>query len=235
MEVADIMAELKALGNPQTVKTYRRHGADGDLYGVKVGDLKKIVRRIKGQQELAMELWDTGNSDAMYLAALVADGSQMTRSKLDHWAKTAWWYMLGEYSVPFVAAEHPQALAIAAKWLKSRNASVAATGWCTYALAMGALPDEALDFQQIRELLARVEEKIDSAPNRVRYCMNNFVIAVGAHVAPLLREAKTVAKRLGKVTVDMGDTNCKVPIASDTIAKIESMDRVGKKRKSTKC
>jgi hypothetical protein len=33
----------------------------------------------------------------------------------------------------------------------------------------------------------------------------------------------------------MGDTACKVPLAVDYIAKVESMKRVGKKRKTAKC
>jgi 3-methyladenine DNA glycosylase AlkD len=48
------------------------------MFGVKVGDLKPIVKQIKGDQELAMQLYATGNSDAMYLAGLVADGRKMT-------------------------------------------------------------------------------------------------------------------------------------------------------------
>ena len=47
MKLAEVMKELKSLGNPQTVKTYRRHGADGPMFGVKIGDLKKVLRKIK--------------------------------------------------------------------------------------------------------------------------------------------------------------------------------------------
>ncbi len=65
--------------------------------------------------------------------------------------------------------------------------------------------------------------------------MNNFVICVGCYVKPLLSRAKAVAKKIGVVQVDVGDTACKVPIATETIAKIESMNRVGRKRKAVKC
>ncbi len=66
----EVMQELESLGSEQTVKTFRKHGADGPMFGVKVADLKKIEKRIRGNQSLALELWDTGNSDAMYLAGL---------------------------------------------------------------------------------------------------------------------------------------------------------------------
>jgi hypothetical protein len=65
--------------------------------------------------------------------------------------------------------------------------------------------------------------------------MNGFVISVGAHVAPLLDDAKQVAKKIGKVHVDVGNTACKVPVATSYIKKIEDKDRVGVKRKTCIC
>ena len=75
---------------------------------------------------------------------------------------------------------------------------------------------------------------IPTAPNRVRYTMNNFIISVGTYVRPLLDKAKKAAKKLGRLDVDMGDTACKVPVASEYIAKVESLNRVGKTRKTAK-
>ncbi len=235
MNATEILAELKSLGTAQTLKTFLRHGAQGDVYGVKVGDLKKILKRIKGNQAVALQLWETGNSDAMYLAAMAADGKQMTRAQLNAWAKSASWSMLNEYAVPSVAAEHPDATAIATKWIGSKQALVAAAGWNTYALAIAVRPDSELDFAEIKQLLKTVEAEIATAENRVRYCMNAFVISVGSYVEPLLKAAKSTAKKIGIVHVDLGDTACKVPLASDYLRKIEDMGRIGQKRKSTKC
>ena len=65
--------------------------------------------------------------------------------------------------------------------------------------------------------------------------MNGFVIAVGAYVKPLSRQAKATAKKLGKVDVDMNGTSCKVPGALENIEKVEKAGRAGKKRKTIKC
>lgn len=230
-----ILKKLKALGSEQTVKIFRKHGADGDMYGVKVADLKKVLREIKGDQELAMALWDTGNSDAMYLAGLAADGAQMTKSQLDHWAKTAWWYMLSEYAVPFVAAENPACFQLSTKWMRSRQESIASSGWASYANGIGVWDDDQLDKDQITDLLADIPSKIEKAKGRVRYCMNGFVICVGTYVPSLTQAAKATAKSIGKVEVDMGETSCKVPLATVAIEKVESMNRIGKKRKNAKC
>jgi hypothetical protein len=65
--------------------------------------------------------------------------------------------------------------------------------------------------------------------------MNGFVIAVGSYVAPLLKQAKAAAQEIGPLSIDMGDTSCKVPLASAYIAKVEDAGRVGNKRKTIGC
>ena len=233
--VDQVLAELKKKGTEQTRKTFARHGAPSDTYGVKIADLKTIAKKIKGNQSLACELYETGNSDAMYLAGLVADGSQMSKKQLESWAKGATWHMQSEYTVPWVATESPHARELAMKWIKSKQESIASTGWCTYAGIIATRPDEELDLDEIEELLNHIAEHIHTAPNQVRYTMNAFVIAVGTYVKPLLRKAKQVAKTIGAVEVDMGDTSCKVPLATTYIGKVEAAGRVGKKRKTIKC
>jgi 3-methyladenine DNA glycosylase AlkD len=230
-----IMQELERKGSEQTRKTYARHGAPASMFGVKVGDLKPIAKRIKGQQELACQLYDTGNSDAMYLAGLVADGSRMSKGQLNKWARQATWYMISEYTVPGVASENSAARELALKWMDAKKESVAACGWCTYAGLVATRPDNELALPEIQQLLERVLHQIGGSSNRVRYCMNSFVIAVGAYIQPLLSIAKATAKQLGPVHVDLGSTACKVPRALESIEKIEAMGRVGNKRKSVKC
>lgn len=212
-----------------------RNKGSGDVFGVKVADLKVIAKTMAGDQALACELYDTGNHDAMYLAGLVADGAQMTKRQLDAWAKAATWQTIAEYIVPWVATESPHGHDLAVKWIDARQEHVAAAGWNTYAGIVTTTPDDDLDLAEIRSLLKRIEAEIDTAPNRVRYTMNGFVISVGAYVTPLARAAKATARRLGKVAVDMHGTACKVPVALDYITKIEQRGRAGKKRKTIRC
>ena len=233
--LSKVMKELKKKGNPERIKVFAPHGGPKDLYGVSVADLKVIAKTIKGEQELACELYDTGNSDAMYLAGMVADGSQMTKKQLESWAKNATWSMISEYTVPGVVVESKHARSLAMKWIKMKKESVASTGWNTYSGIVAVAPDNELDLDEIKSLLKMIEEKIDDVPGRVRYTMNGFVIAVGTYVKPLARQAKATAKRLGKVDVDMNGTSCKVPLATEKIKKVEDMGRVGKKRKTIKC
>jgi len=235
--VASIMADLKKQGTAQTRKIYTRHGmATDNMFGVSVADLKLIAKKIKGQQALALELYATGNLDAMYLAGMVADGSLMTKAELNAWAEgAANLQMIAEYSVPWVTVENPHARDLAIHWMKSKQERVACAGWCTYAGLVATQPDEALDLAEIEGLLGTVVEGISSAQNRVRYTMNGFVIAVGSYVKPLLKQAKAAARRIGAVSVDVGDTACKIPLATACIEKVEASGRVGQKRKTIRC
>lgn len=233
--VNEVMSALKKVGSAQSRKIYAKHGAPENMFGCKVADMKTIANKIKGQQELALELYATGNADAMYLAGIVADGTKMKKADLNQWAREANWYMVSEYSVAGVAAEHPDAIAIANKWITAKKEHVAAAGWNTYVNVMATRDDSDLNLKEIKSHLKMIEASIDKAKGRVRYTMNGFVIAAGSFVEPLLNNAKATAKKIGKVDVEMGETSCKVPLATDYIAKIESMGRVGKKKKSSKC
>ena len=233
--VEQVMAALKQKGSAQTRKVLARHGIPENMFGVKIGDLKPIAKQLKGQQELACALYETDNYDAMYLAGLVADGAQMTKRQLQSWAKNATCGMIAEYAVPGVVCESVHAHDLALKWIDSKQSLVASCGWCTFAGIVATKPDEELNLSEIKLLLKRVVNEIDTTDDRVRYPMNGFVIAVGAYVKPLLSHAKAAAKKIGTVAVDMGETACKVPLATDYIAKVESAGRVGKKRKTLKC
>jgi 3-methyladenine DNA glycosylase AlkD len=234
---ASILADLKSKGKESTRKIYTRHGMAADrIYGVSVAELKLIAKTIKKQQALALELYGKGIVDSMYLAGMVANGAQMTRDQLNAWAEaTAGMQMISEHTVPWVAVESPYGRELALQWIESSKEHVACAGWCTLSGLVATQPDSALDLKEIESLLKKVEKEIHTAPNRVRYTMNGFIIHVGAYVQPLLKQAKATAQKVGAVQVDVGETACKVPLATDYIAKIESMGRIGQKKKTIRC
>ena len=232
-----IMAALKKKGSEKTRTIYARHGMAGKpMFGVSMADLKVIAKTIKGRQTLACELYETGNLDAMYLAGMVADGTKMTTEQLNGWAEgAAGLQMISEYTVPWVAVENAQGRELAMKWITSKKEHVATSGWTTYSGLLATKVDADLDLAEIEVLLNTVVKGIGGAQNRVRQTMNGFVIAVGSYVKPLLKQAKSAAKQIGDVSVDVGDTACKVPLATAYIQKIEAAGRVGKKRKTIRC
>jgi 3-methyladenine DNA glycosylase AlkD len=235
MNSTEILKKLKQLGNEGTANVLMKHGAKNPCYGVKVEELKKIKKLVKTDHDLAMELFNSGVFDAMYLAGLVMDGSTMTKKELQAWADTNYGSSISSYTVPWVASESKFGHELALQWIESDKEFVAVSGWATLSAIATIRPDEDLDIALLKKLLSRVVEKINTAPNRVKQAMNNFVISIGCYVAPLTADALKVAAKVSPVKVDMGDTACKIPLAAEYIQKLETKGSIGKKRKTVKC
>ena len=235
MNVNEVLKELEAYGDERTKNTLMKHGAQEPFFGVKVADLKKILKQTKKNHELSLELYATGNSDAMYLAGLMADETKITEAQLEAWVDQAYWYYLSEYAVPWVAAETPFGFELGLKWIESDLERVADAGWATLSGYASIHQDEDLDLDLYRKLLHRVEKEIHSAQNRVRFSMNSFVIAVGSYIEALTDEALEVGAKIGKVDVTLGSTACKVPLATEYVNKVISRGSIGKKRKTPRC
>lgn len=233
MDLMEVLRELESYADERTKNTHIKHGAQEPLFGVKVSDLKKILKKTKKDHELSMALFETGNSDAMYLAGLMADEKKISKQELQGWVKKAYWYYLSEYTVPWVAAESPFGFELGLEWIRSGEESIASAGWST--LLNYASINEFLDLDIYASLLDEVANTIQDAQNRVKYTMNGFVIAVGCYIPELTQKSKEIASKIGKVDVFMGDTSCKVPLALDYIKKVEDKDRIGKKRKMARC
>lgn len=235
MTKKEVLQELKAYGNESTKNTFLRHGAKEPFFGVKTGDLKKIQKKIKTDHKLALELFDTGNSDAMYFAGMIADADQITEAELDDWAKKAYWYMLSEYTVAWLAADSPLGMKMGLKWIESDNELIASAGWSALSNWASVTDDSELDIKKFSALLDRVKKEVHHAPNRVRYVMNGFVISIGSYIKSLTAKATKIAEAIGKVDVNVGNTSCKVPLATDYIKKVVDRGTIGKKRKMARC
>jgi 3-methyladenine DNA glycosylase AlkD len=234
MTAEDILTEIKPLGTEGYCRVMKNHGAHDPIYGVKIGDLQKIVKREKVNYQLAKDLYDTGVYDAMYLAGLIADDAKMTEGDLQRWAEKAS-RPLATSTVPWVAAGSPHGWQIALKWIESENDLIATAGWATLSCLVSIFADDKLDLVKLGELLYSMPGEINSAPDMVRIQMNSFVISVGSYVIPLHEKAISVGHEIGNVSADVGKTACKIPSAVEYIAKVQSRGTVGKKRKTVKC
>jgi hypothetical protein len=235
MTVPEIMDFLQANGSESIKKILVKHGVKEPFFGAKVEHMKVIQKKVKKDYQLAKDLYATGNSDAMYLAGLIADDEQMTKADLQTWVKQAVSQNVGEYTVPWVATGGSHGFGLALEWIDSEEEYIATAGWSTLANWVSLKPDSELDIAALRKLLQRVVETIHSSGNRVISTMNTFIICVGSYVNPLHEEAIEAAKKIGEVTVDKNGTACKTPYAIDYIAKAVSKGSLGKKKTMVKC
>jgi 3-methyladenine DNA glycosylase AlkD len=216
--VDSLMAELESLGSAQTRKTYLRHGASEPLFGVKFGDLRPLQKQVGHDQSLACQLWETGNCDAMTLALLVADPAGIRSGTIDAWLRDSNYDLLTGMLAD-LTAKSTHRMAKWKKWsrAKSERALVAA-----YSLLASWLVEEAASVPQnvIDETLRAIETSIHDQPNRARHGMNQALIAIGIYREDYRQRAYAVAKAIGKVHVDHGDTSCKTPDAKTYIDRV---------------
>jgi 3-methyladenine DNA glycosylase AlkD len=234
MTATEIVEELRPLGLESYRSVMRKHGVRDPIFGVKIEYLKKVQKRIKKDYQLALDLYATGIYDCMYLAGLVADSERMTKKDLQTWVDGACMPLCCS-TVAGVAAEGRFGREIALKWIESKKETVAAAGWATLGFLVALKDDADLDTSELKTLIGRIKKTIHQQPNRVRYQMNSFLIAVGCYVTPLTADVLKAAAAIGKVTVDMGDTSCKVPTVAEYIDKVKKRGALGKKRKTVKC
>ncbi|MBK9749098.1 MAG: DNA alkylation repair protein [Chloroflexi bacterium] len=208
MNFAEVMQALEQAGTAQTRKTYMRHGVQGELFGVLTSDLKTLQKKIKQDHALAVQLWESGNYDARTLATMIIDPAQITEEQIDRWLSALNNYADTDYLAGVVAQTKfimPKML----EWTAADGEWIETAGWGLLnhlALNDMTLPDSFFD-----PYLQRVENEIHTAKNRVRYNMNNFLICVGARNETLRARVEALARQIGKVYVDHGQTDCKTP------------------------
>lgn len=234
MNIKEVMNELEALGSDQTRKVLMKHGARQPIFGVKISDLKKILKKTGKDHNLGLKLYRTGNSDAMYLAGLMITPAKMTEVILEEWLKEAYWSLLTETTVANAAAESPYGLKLARQWIREESEKKAACGWSTYC-GLIALGHPDLKLIELEKLLNLIEKNLNGASNRVKYCMNASLIAIGSYYPDLSEKSLETAAKIGKVTVDMGETACKVPDAAGYIKKMYDKGKAGVHLKTVIC
>jgi len=215
MNLAQTMAALERAGTEQTRKTWRRHGAKDPMFGVLHAALYKLQKQIGTDHALAEALWDTGNHDARVLAMLIADGEQMTAAKLNRWRRAAdHRFMVMSFSQ--LTARSKAGLECALQWIDGKNEFEQSMGWCTLA---GLANGSSVGDETFAPLLPRLQRVMHELPNFARYCANSCLIAIGGRPA-FTNVALAIAKTVGRVEVDHGDTDCKTPDASEYIMKM---------------
>ena len=235
MTTQEVMQKLEEYGDEGTKNILMKHGAQEPFFGVKVADLKKILKKTKKNHELSLALYKTGNTDAMYLAGLMADEEKISKKELQEWVENAYWYYLSEFTVPWVASETPFGYELALEWLKSDKVNIKAAGWSTLSSIAALKDSKELDLKKYEALLKQAEKEVHQDENRASYAINNFIIAMGTYIPELSEKAKAVANRIGKVKVEMPGVKCNVPVALKKIDNVIDKGRVGVKRKSARC
>jgi 3-methyladenine DNA glycosylase AlkD len=199
MTLDQAMAELESLGDPKARERNAKHGVDANQFGLKMGDIRNVAKKIKTDHSLARELWATGNYDARLLATLVAQPKEFSAEELDrmvrdiphppHMAPS----QLADWLSSYVVKLHPDKEALRQKWIEDDDPMAARAGWSLTAERIAKSP-EGLD---LSALLDRLEREMGTAPPPAQWTMNFCLAEIGIGHTELRERALAIGEKLG--------------------------------------
>ncbi|HYC76355.1 MAG TPA: DNA alkylation repair protein [Planctomycetota bacterium] len=218
MTLQDAMKRLKALGDAKVRAQNAKAGCGDNQFGVKLGDVRTLAKTIKTDRALALALWDTGNADAQFLAALILQPKSLSADELDRLVRSVAFSRVADWLNAYVVSQHPEKEALRKRWMTDRDRWAARAGWHLTAERV-AKDRDALD---LSALLDRIEKEMARAAPEIQWTMNGALAAIGIHDAKLRRRAIAIGEKLGvyrDYPVSKGCTSPFAPIWIDFMVK----------------
>jgi 3-methyladenine DNA glycosylase AlkD len=204
--VAEVMAELAALEDPKTREVNRKHGDD---HGVNLSDVRALAKRLKTQQELARQLWETADTAARLLAILICRPKAFERDELDVMLREARTPKVHDWLVTYVVKKNPHSEELRLAWSAAADPVVASAGWALTTERVAKNP-EALD---LAGLLDVIEAEMSDAPDRLQWAMNHCLAQIGIEHAEHRARAIEIGERLQVLKDYPTPPNCTSPFA----------------------
>ncbi|MFE7758521.1 DNA alkylation repair protein [Streptomyces sp. NPDC057429] len=204
--VADVLAELGELEDPKIRAVNEKHGDD---HGVNLGALRSFAKRLKTNQDLACQLWESGDAAARLLALLICRPKAFTRDELDSMLRQARAPKVHSWLVSYVVKKSPHAEELRQTWLADPDPTVAAAGWeLTTARVM--TKSEGLE---LAGLLDVIETEMSGAPDRLQWAMNHCLAQIGIEYPAHRARALAIGERLGVLKDYPTSPGCTSPYA----------------------
>ena len=221
MNVNEILARLKSLGDGARRAHNTKAGAPENQFGVKLGDIRAMARQSKTDHELALKLWDTGNVEAQLLATLVIKPKSLSADELDKLTRSATCALVVDWLNANVVAQHPEKEALREKWMKAKDRWAARAGWNLTASRV----NKDADGLDLAALLDRIEKEMPKAAPEVQWTMNNTLGAIGIHHPKHRKRAIAIGEKIGLYRdwpVSKGCTPPYVPVWVEAMVKRQS-------------
>jgi 3-methyladenine DNA glycosylase AlkD len=218
MTVKEILAQLESLGDKARRAHNTRAGAPDNQFGVKLGDIRALAKKIKTDHELALKLWDTGNVEAQLLAALLIQPKSLSADEVDKLTRSTTCSQVADWLNAYVVAQHPEKEALRQRWMRANDRWAARAGWNLTASRVSKDAD-GLD---LPGLLDVIEKELPKAMPEVQWTMNNTLGAIGIHHPKHRQRAIAIGEKIGLYRdwpVSKGCTPPYVPVWVEAMVK----------------
>jgi len=193
MTVKEVLAKLKSLGDDARRKHNVKAGAPDNQFGVQMGDIRAIAKKIKTDHELGLRLWTTCNVEAQLLATLIVKPASLSGDEVDLMTRSTTCAQVADWLNNYVVAQHPQKEVLREQWMKDSERWAARAGWHLTASRV----NKGADGVDMPALLDRIESEMAKAKPEVQWTMNNTLIAIGIKSAELRKRAIAIGEKIG--------------------------------------
>jgi len=227
MNLKETLTKLESLGDEKRRAFNIKNGA-GKMkqFGVAMGDLRTLAKKIKTDHALALQLWKTGNIDAQLLAILLMKPKSLSAAELDKMVRAAKFAWVADWLNAYIVKEQPPAdkETLRIKWMKDDDGWAARAGWNLTAsrINKGGKDVEGLD---LPALLGRIDSEMADAPPETQWTMNAALAAIGINFAKHRKRAIAIGEKIGLYKdwpVSKGCTPPYVPVCVPEMVKRQS-------------
>jgi 3-methyladenine DNA glycosylase AlkD len=197
MNKNEVLTWLKRHGSRRNVEGMARYGIRTPrAFGVSMGTMLPLAKRLGKDHALAMALWDTGWHEARVLAAFVDDPQRVTRRQMNAWAADFNNWAVCDTVCFHLFDQTPFAWEKARQWSNSPREFVKRAAFALMASLAGH--DKAASDAQFRNLLPLIEQGARDKRHLVKKGVNWALRQIGKRNLPLNAAALAVAKCLSK-------------------------------------
>lgn len=211
--LSDALEELAALEDPKARAVNERHG---DAHGVNLTKMRGVAKRIGTDQELARQLWASGDVAGQLLGLLICRPRDFSADELDAMVRATDSTKAHDWLVNYVAKKSPLSEEMRLRWLDDRDEGARAAAWSLTTDRVAKKP-EGLDLDA---LLDTIERELKDAPSRLQWAMNETLAHIGIHHPEHRARAIAIGERLQVLADYPTPPNCTSPFAPAWIAEI---------------
>ena len=189
----ETLTELEALGDERMRAQNTKNGASDNQFGVRLGKIRGLAKKIKTNHELAIALWETENIDARLLAILIIKPKLLSADEMDQMVRSVKFVHVTDWLNAYVLKQHPDKESLRQGWMISDDPMAARAGWSLTAGRVARSPDGL----NLSAILNRIESEMGNAAPEVQWTMNNTLAGIGIDFPDYRERAIAIGEKLG--------------------------------------